>query len=293
MAETASTCGRPPIWSPMSDLDESLAAPVSARPVTPTTILAAELCDIYAELDAWGTTPLPLLQRLGRARDLADGLDGYLERCTTPASPALARLAQRTNTTAWDVRSGGTLEQEMLSGHVEGQLLNFLVRMAGARRVLEIGMFTGYSALAMAEALPDGGVVVACEVDADVAAFARGCFDDSPVGDRITVEVGPAMDTLRRLDGAGEPFDFVFIDADKAGYLAYLDLLLDSSLLAPAAVIAVDNTLMQGQPYTGVGVTANGQAIASFNEAVAADPRIEQVMLPLRDGLTLIRRVRT
>lgn len=275
----------------MSDLDESLSVP--ARPVTPTTILAAELCDIYAELDAWGGAPLRLLQRLGRVRDLADGLDGYLERCTTPASPALARLAHRTTATAWDVRSGGKLEQEMLSGHVEGRLLNFLVRMTGARRVLEIGMFTGYSALAMAEGVPDGGEVVACEVDADVAAFARGCFDDSPVGDRIIVEVGPAMDTLRRLDGAGGTFDFVFIDADKAGYLAYLDLLLDSTLLAPGAVIAVDNTLMQGQPYTRLGVTANGQAIASFNEAVAADPRIEQVMLPLRDGLTLIRRVQS
>jgi len=274
----------------MSDLDETLAVPV--RPVTPTTILAAELSEIYAELDAWGATPLSLLRRLGRVRDLADGLDEYLERCTTPASPALTRLARRTNITAWNVRSGGALEQEMLSGHVEGQLLNFLVRMAGARRVLEIGMFTGYSALAMAEALPDGGVVVACEVDADVAAFARGCFDDSPVGDRITIEVDPAMDTLHRLDG-GEPFDFVFIDADKAGYLAYLDLLLDSALLAPGAVIAVDNTLMQGQPYTGYNVTANGRAIASFNGAVAADPRVEQVMLPLRDGLTLIRRVST
>ncbi len=275
----------------MSDLDESLTVP--ARPVTPTTILAAELCDIYAELDAWGGAPLPLLHRLGRVRDLADGLDGYLERCTTPESPALSRLAQRTHDTAWDIRSGGALEQEMLSGHVEGQLLNFLVRMVGARRVLEIGMFTGYSALAMAEALPDGGVVVACEVDGDVAGFARGCFDDSPVGDRITIEIGPAMDTLQRLAAAGDSFDFVFIDADKAGYLGYVDLLLDSALLAPGAVIAVDNTLMQGQPYTRVDATVNGQAIASFNEAVAADPRVEQVMLPLRDGLTLIRRVAT
>lgn len=275
----------------MSDLDARQTVP--ARPVTPTTILAAELCDIYAELDAWGGAPLRLLDRLGRARDLVDGLDFYLERCTTPASPALARLAQRTHATDWQRRSAGALEQEMLSGHVEGRLLNFLVRLAGARRVLEIGMFTGYSALAMAEALPDDGVVVACEVDADVAEFARGCFDDSPVGDRITVEVGPAMDTLRRLADASESFDFVFIDAEKAGYLGYLDVLLDSSLLAPGAVIAVDNTLMQGQPYTGAGVTANGQAIATFNEAVAADPRVEQVMLPLRDGLTLIRRVST
>ena len=275
----------------MSDLDESLTVP--ARPVTPTSIMAAELCDAYAELDAWGGAPLRVLERLRLARDLADGLDAYLERCATPESPALARLARRTAATDWVSRSRGTLEQEMLSGHVEGRTLNFLIRLAGAKRVLEIGMFTGYSALAMAEAVPADGVVVACEVDADVAAFARSCFDDSPAGDRIAVEVGPAMDTLQRLAVAGDSFDFVFIDADKTGYLGYLDLLLDSTLLAPGAVIAVDNTLMQGQPYTGVRVTANGQAIASFNEAIADDPRVEQVMLPLRDGLTLIRRAMT
>lgn len=272
----------------MSDIDEQQT--LLTRPVTPTTILAAQLCDVYAELDAWGGAPKALLDRLQHARDLADGLDFYLHRCTTPESPALARLAQRTMTTDWARRSDGALEHEMLCGHVEGRMLNFLVRLAGARRVLEIGMFTGYSALAMAEAVPDDGAVVACEINVDVADFARGCFDDSPVGDRITIEIGPAMDTLQRLAATGESFDFVFIDADKAGYRAYLDVLLDSTLLTPNGVVAVDNTLMQGQPYTGTGVTANGAAIASFNEAVAADPRVEQVMLPLRDGLTLIRR---
>lgn len=268
--------------------------PAPARPVTPTTILAAELTDVCAELEAWGGAPSALLDRMRRARDLAEGLDPYLDRCTSGESPALARLAQRTRDTDWVRRSSGSLEQEMLSGHVEGRVLNFLVRMSGARRVLEVGMFTGYSALAMAEALPEGGTVVACEVDADVAAFARTCFDDSPVGDRITVEVGPAMATLHRLAesvAAEGSFDFVFIDADKPGYLGYLDLLLDSALLSPGAVIAVDNTLMQGQPYTGLGVTANGAAIATFNEAVAADARVEQVLVPLRDGLTLVRRV--
>ena len=180
----------------------------------------------------------------------------------------------------------------MLSGHVEGQLLEFLVHLSGARRVLEIGMFTGYSALAMAEALPADGVVVACELDAAVARFARAHFDASPAGRRIHVEVGPARATLQQLvDDGSEPFDIVFIDADKAGYLSYLEFLLDSPLLAPGAVVAVDNTLLQGQAY-GVGaVSGNGAAIAAFNEAVIADPRVEQVLLPLRDGVTLIRRV--
>ncbi len=109
-----------------------------------------------------------------------------MSRCTTPESPALAALNHRTAEHDWIDRSGPgavvALEPEMLSGHVEGQALKFLVRMTRARRVLEIGMFTGYSALAMAEALPDDGRVVACELDPDVAAFAQRCFDDSPHG---------------------------------------------------------------------------------------------------------------
>lgn len=273
----------------MADRADTVAQP---RPVTPTTILAEELCELFARLDA-GAPRGELLDQMRRARDLAAGLDAYLARCTSPESSALARLAQRTRDTNWGAT--GPLEQEMLSGHVEGWALNFLVRMSKARRVLEIGMFTGYSALAMAEALPEGGTVLACELDEGAAALARNCFDESPVGHRITVAVGPAMDTLRRLvvDPDVDAFDFVFIDADKAGYWRYVDLLLDSGLLATDGVIAVDNTLMQGQPYTGADVTANGEAIETFNEAVIADRRIEQVMLPLRDGVTLIRRAAT
>lgn len=278
-------------------MNATTAAPVgTARPVTPTTILAAELGALCDELVGLPDIPAPVADRLRRARDLAAGLDRYVGDCTTPESAGLARLAERTAATDWAHRDAPAdavyLEQEMLSGHVEGQALKFLVRLSGATRVLEIGMFTGYSALAMAEALPEGGTVLACEVDDGVARFAQQCFAESSVGQRISVAVGPAMDTLGALANSvdGSPFDFVFIDADKAGYRGYLDFLLDSSLLAPNAVIAVDNTLMQGQPYTGER-SANGEAIAEFNRAVAEDPRVEQVLIPLRDGLTLIRRV--
>ena len=117
----------------------------------------------------------------------------------------------------------------MLSGHVEGRVLAMLVHVSRARRVLDIGMFTGYSALAMAEALPDDGGVVACEIDAVVADLARESFAESPDGHKIDVRVGPALGTLRGL--AGERFDLVFLDADKAGYLDYLNAVLD---LGPA-----------------------------------------------------------
>jgi caffeoyl-CoA O-methyltransferase len=179
----------------------------------------------------------------------------------------------------------------MLSGHVEGQLLKMLVHATRATRVLEIGMFTGYSALAMAEAMPTRGQVIACEIDADVAAFAQRCFDDSPAGEKITIRVGPALDTLGELAETGRQFDLVFIDADKAGYAGYLNALLEKGLLAAHALICVDNTLMQGQPWLSAALSPNGVAIAEFNEMVAADPRVEQVLIPLRDGLTLIRQV--
>jgi predicted O-methyltransferase YrrM len=247
------------------------------RPVTPASILAAQLDRLAARL-----VDEPELRE---AAELAAGLDPYLERWSTPASPALEALAKRTAAHAWTA----PLEQEMLSGHVEGQVLAMLVHVSRARRVLEIGMFTGYSALAMAEALPDDGCVVACEIDTGVAEFARESFEGSPDGHKIDIRVGSAQDTLRGL--AGETFDVVFLDADKAAYRVYVDIVLELDLLAPHGLICVDNTLMQGQPWTSGEPTANGVAIDAFNRAVAADPRVEQVIVPLRDGLTLIRRI--
>ncbi len=272
--------------------EQGLTVPAPAttpRPVTPVGILAATLADLSRRLEA-ADVDAGLKAELRRARELAAGLDPYLERCTTPESPALAALAARTQAEDWGARGGSPLEQEMLSGHVEGQALRLIVHMTRARRVLDIGMFTGYSALAMAEALPPGGDVVACELDPHVAALAQECFSVSPAGDRIAVHVGPAGETLRTLAAAGDVFDLVFVDADKAGYLGYVDAVLEGGLLAPHGVIAVDNTLMQGLPYTSGESTPNGDAIAAFNQAIADDPRVEQVLLPLRDGLTLIRR---
>jgi predicted O-methyltransferase YrrM len=202
---------------------------------------------------------------------VAPRLAEYAERLTSPHDPLLAALAEETRDTLGS--------EEMLTGPVAGRLLELLVWFGRAHRVLEIGTFSGHSALAMAPALPDGGRIDTCEVDPERAAFAQRYFDRSPYGSRITLHVGPALETLARLEGA---FDFVFIDADKDGYVDYYEAAVPR--LSERGLIVADNTLSSGQVLEGDG------PIVRFNEHVAADPRTVQVLLTVRDGMTLIRR---
>ena len=266
-----------------------------ARPVTPLGILVQRLEHLVNDAEAESVSA-KFKADLKQAYLLAAGLDPYLEECTTPESAALANLTERTQKENWDKRfdEGETekaLEQEMLSGHLEGQLLKMLVAMSRSKHVLEIGVFTGYSALAIAEALPEDGSLVACEVDEYAAKFAQSCFDFSEHGKKIDLKVAPAIETMKQLLEEGKSYDLAFIDADKGGYIDYLNLLVDTSLLAEGGFICVDNTLMQGQPYLSEDQrTENGKAITHFNRFVAEDSRVEQVMIPIRDGLTIIKR---
>ncbi|HEY9812581.1 MAG TPA: class I SAM-dependent methyltransferase [Candidatus Sericytochromatia bacterium] len=268
-----------------------------ARPVTPLGILTEHLETAVRMLDKQSGVSAEITTHLHKALQLAAGLDPYLEECTTQESEALSAIAQKTSQEAWSKRfsDGETvrqLEQEMLSGHIEGQTLKMFVYMTRAEKLLDIGMFTGYSALAMAEALPENGRLVACEVDQYVAEFAQDLFNCCEHGAKIQIELAPALATLEKLAEQGESFDLVFIDADKKEYVQYFQKLLDSDLLAPQGFICVDNTLLQGQVYLPQEQrTQNGDAIAQFNQVVADDPRVEQVLLPLRDGLTIIRRI--
>lgn len=271
------------------------------RPVTPLGIAVSHLEAAMALLAQTADVNTDLAVHLQQALGLMAGLDDYLEESTTPESANLTEIAQRTRHEPWQAKFGNgetmrPLEQEMLSGHVEGQTLKLFVQMIKASRILDIGMFTGYSALAMAEALPANGCLIACEVDPYAANFAQSLFQRSPHGSKIQVKLGAALETLDQLalDQSAEvaPFDFVFIDADKQEYSQYYQKILDGNLLTSNGYICVDNTLFQGQVYLPESdQSSNGKAIAQFNQLVAADPRTEQVLLPLRDGLTLIRRV--
>jgi predicted O-methyltransferase YrrM len=174
---------------------------------------------------------------------------------------------------------------------VAGKLLHLLVRISGARRVLEIGTLGAYSTIWMARGLPDDGSVVTIEAEPGNARVARANLDRAGVGDKVRIEVGRAADVLPTLQGE-DPFDLVFIDADKPGYLGYYEAVLPK--LSPDGVILADNVLWSGRLVDGAGADedASTRALREFNNHVVADERVEVVMLTVRDGVSIIRRRR-
>jgi caffeoyl-CoA O-methyltransferase len=206
------------------------------------------------------------------ARYIPEEIEAYAERYTTAGWDGFARLADETRATQ--------SAPQMMVGDVEGAFLSFLVTMTKAKRVLEVGTFTGWSSIAMARSLPPEGRIVTCDVNEETTAVARRYAEEAGVADRIEYRTGPAVETLATLEG---PFDLAFIDADKVGYVDYYEAVLPK--LSPGGVIAADNTLF-GLESEG----ENAQGIARFNEHVLQDDRVETVLLPFRDGVTLIRR---
>ena len=206
-----------------------------------------------------------------------EDIERYAEEHTTPADPLLAELEAETKATL--------PIPEMLAGPLQGRFLEFLVYSLRPERVLEIGTYSGYSALAMGAGLPPGGRIDTCEIAEEQAAVARRYIARSPYADRITVHLGPALETISRLEG---DFDFVFIDADKGGYVDYYEAVLPR--LSEHSLIAADNTLSGGDVLDDVDSGSLAGAIVRFNEHVRADERVDAVLLPVRDGVTLIRR---
>lgn len=173
---------------------------------------------------------------------------------------------------------------DMLSGRVVGQLLAMLVRISGARRVLEIGTFTGYSALRMAQALPAGGELITCEYNRRYETLARSAFGDSDHAGKITLKMGPALETIAGLEGI---FGLIYLDADKKNYPRYYEALLP--LLPAGGLLVVDNVLWNGKVLSREGGKA--KAIDRMNRMIRDDDRVEQVMLTVRDGVTIVRKI--
>lgn len=209
--------------------------------------------------------------------DRFERFDEYAGRHTTPRSAALEQLDARTREQLGHAT--------MLTGGVVGTLLQTLVASTGARRVLEIGTFSGVTALAMAAALPADGELITCEFDAEHAAFAREAFADEP---RIDLREAPALDTIATLEG---PFELVFVDADKVAYPDYVEATLP---LIPVGrgLIVLDNMLQGGRVLDAEPETDEARILHELNGTLAARDDLSAVLLPVRDGLTLVRRLR-
>lgn len=174
---------------------------------------------------------------------------------------------------------------QMIVGPLEGAFLKMAVQLVGARRVLEVGMFTGYSALCFAEALPADGTVITCEVDEESAALARQYFARSPNGKKIEIRMGPALDTMRDLDG---PFDLIFVDADKKNYLNYFRRALD--LLSSNGVILIDNVLWSGEVLKLPPPDDTTAVIQELNQMISINPSVSAVLVTIRDGILVVRK---
>jgi caffeoyl-CoA O-methyltransferase len=207
----------------------------------------------------------------------SEHLEAYIEAHTTPPAPHLAALAEETRATL--------NAPQMLTGTVEGRFLEALAWTARPQLVLELGTYSGYSALAMAAALPPGGRIVTCELSDEHADFAQRHIEATPYADRIELRRGPALDTVAGLDG---PFDLVFIDADKQNYVNYYEAVLPK--LAERGLIAADNTLWSGRVAEEEDQSDAAVALRTFNDRVRADDRVVCVVLSVRDGITLIHR---
>ena len=208
-----------------------------------------------------------------------NALERYIEALSSPEDPLLGELERETNLR--------TINPQMLSGHISGKFMKMLVRMLRPRRILEIGTLTGYTALSMAAGLDGEGVLDTCEKNDELEELIRSFFARSPYGGRIRLHIGSALETVPAL---GERYDLVFIDGDKREYCAYYRMLMDGGYVGSGSFILADNILWYGKVAEPV---ARGdrqtQEIDDFNRMVRSDGRVENVVLPIRDGINLIR----
>ncbi len=206
---------------------------------------------------------------------VSDQIENYVQKNTTKLPGHLIELIEETYKSC--------NSPQMISGQIEGSLLQFIVWTTNAKNVLDIGTFTGFSAQMMASALPDDGKVITCEINTKHAKIAKKYFDKSPHRHKIELILGPAIDTIKNLS---DQFDVIFIDADKSSYKDYYDIALN--LISDRGLIVIDNVLWGGKVLNPIDKTDHN--INNFNTYVSNDKRVEQVILPIRDGVMLVKK---
>ncbi len=216
-----------------------------------------------------------------RSLQLSENVYDYLLSNSLREKPAFQRLREETST----MTGGG-----MQISPEQGQLMGLLVELIGARRAIEVGTFTGYSAMSVAKALPADGQLIACDVSEEWTSVGRKYWEEAGVSAKIDLRLAPAADTLRSLldEGQGSSFDFAFIDADKVNYESYYELVLE--LLRPGGLLLVDNVLWGGKVADPTVTDEATDAIRKLNRRVHEDDRVTMSMLPIGDGLTLVRK---
>lgn len=208
-----------------------------------------------------------------------NALEQYVETMSSPEDALLRELERETYLRVINPR--------MISGHIQGKFMEMLVRMLRPRRILEIGTFTGYSALCMAAGLDDDGIIDTCEIDDELEEMIRNFFDRSQHGGKIRLHIGSALEIAPTL---GERYDLVFMDGDKREYTAYYNMLMDNGLVGSGSFILADNILWYGKVVEPVAKgDKQTQAIVDFNRMIREDERVENVIIPIRDGINLIR----
>ena len=208
-----------------------------------------------------------------------DLLEKYIHENSSPEDALLHELDRETHLRV--------LNPRMISGHIQGKLLELIVKMFRPKNILEIGTFTGYSALCMAAGLEEGAVIDTCEVDDELESLAQSFFDRSQHGHKIKLHIGSALEIAPAL---GKQFDLVFIDGDKREYPAYYNMLMDKGLVHSGSIMLADNILWYGKVVQPVAHNDHHtQALIEFNRMVVEDDRVESVILPLRDGINIIR----
>ncbi|BFZ64084.1 hypothetical protein YB2330_005222 [Saitoella coloradoensis] len=278
---------------------ERTDASITRAPDTPLEIMADLL---RKSLSA--KSPEEKESYVKKALEISQGLDDYMTVATTTPSQNVHTMVDATLRNDWDAAhaNGETkfkYTNNFCAGTFEAQFIATLCKLTGAKRVLEIGMFTGTTALACAESIPDDGKVYTCDIEPYMKTFSKPFFEKAGQDKKIEVCIAPAQDTLSELAKKGECFDLIFVDADKTGYLAYFQKIMDLGLLAYGGALVVDNTLFKGGVYTDsalaevpeqkkADVREMTDALITFNKTVRDDPRVEVIVLPIRDGVSII-----
>lgn len=245
--------------------------------------------------------PEDIQEQIQACIDCVTTREDYCDSVSTPPSEAVRTLITDTYSHPWQqVHEEGKTEWRvtpfMMSGELAGTFLKTLISISNAKRVLEVGLFTGCGALAMAEALPADGTLVTCELSGYFGDLARKWVDQSPDGKKIQIVIGPASESLQKMAKERQQFDIVFVDANKEGYIDYYKIIMDNNMLAPRGTILIDNALYGGQAYMtpeNVQFPAgekHSTVMTEFNNFVYKDNRVSQVLVPIRDGVMMIRR---